>query len=252
MNDGPDEIFKGRIDELARTAAASGRFVFTDFLDMAQRSYILAGRRSLPALPVFYGGYPGAERVIAGFGVPEEAGYEAFFPIAIVHISPLNERFSDKLSHRDFLGAVLNLGIDRRLTGDILTDGTEGWIFVREHIAAFIEESLTQIKHTRVKAVKTDHIPDGIIREPLAENIIVPSLRLDVLISRVFNLPRKETEKLLASEKVFINGIVRTKSSYILKEGDLVSVRGCGRFRYAEDAGNTKKGNIKAVIEKYR
>ena len=246
-----DEIFKGRIHELAELSANGNCCMFTDFLNMAEQSYILTEQRSLPASAVFFGGYCSAERVIARFGNIDEPGYDVPFPITILHISPLNRKFSDKLTHRDFLGAVLNLGIDRKLTGDILTDGTDGWIFVRDHIAGFIEESLTHIKHTSVKAVKAENIPEGIIHEPETISLTVPSLRLDAVISKAFNISRKEADRLLASEKICINSIIRLKASDILKEGDLISVRGLGRIRYIETSGDTRKGNLKILIEKF-
>lgn len=246
-----DGIFKGRINELAKAAAGSGRFMFTDFLNMAQQSYILTNQKNLPAQVDFFGGYTGAERVIAAFFSPDDSGCEIPFPVEIIRISPLKPGASCTLLHRDFLGAVLNLGIDRKLTGDILTDGTQGWIFVREHIAPFIEESLSRVKNTAVCAQKVQSIPEGIIRAPEAVTLIVPSLRLDVLVSKALNLQRKDAEKLINSEKVFINSIILTKTSHTVKPGDLVSVRGHGRFRFSKTSGTTKKGNLKIIVEKY-
>lgn len=246
-----DDIFEGRIEELARAAAGRGCFMFSDFLNPAQQSYVLSVKKNLPAEVSFFGGYETAERVIARFGCEEEAGYAVQYPIILLHISPLNMKFSDKLTHRDFLGAVLNLGIDRRLTGDILTDGKEGWLFAREHIAGFIEESLTRVKHTSVFVSRADKLPEGLVPEPAAVSLIVPSLRLDAVISKSFGLSRKEVQNLLNSEKIFVNSRIQEKASYILKENDLVSVRGSGRLKYIETAGITKKENIKITVLKY-
>lgn len=246
-----DDIFKGRIRELASAAAYGGRFCFTDFLNAAELSYVKSIQSSLPCDVSFSGGYETAERVIARFGSAKELGYEEEFPIVVIHISPLNPRFSDKLTHRDFLGAAVNLGIDRRLTGDILTDGTQAWLFAEAHIAPFIEENLTRVKHTAVSAKKTAKIPDGIISAPEEICVICPSLRLDAVISKVFNISRKEADNLFAAEKIFVNSVVQTKPSHVLKEGDTVSARGLGRFKYIESAGDTRKGNIKIRIMKY-
>lgn len=251
MNSDIDDIFKGRINELAAASALSGRFTFTDFLTPAQRSYILKNERSLPAEINFFGGYEAAERVIAGFGSLAESEYEVPYPISILHIRARNTKFSDKLTHRDFLGAVLNLGIERKLTGDILTNKDEGWIFVLSHIADFIEENLTQVKHTSVAVSRVLSLPDALISSPESVYIITPSLRLDAVISKVFCFSRKDAEKLIASEKVFVNSLVKTKSTYELKEGDLVSARGFGRFRYKESRGDTRKGNMKILVEKF-
>lgn len=251
MQTGSDEIFKGRIRDLAYTAAYDGRPCFTDFLTPAQLSYVRSCQKDLPCSVSFFGGYETAERVMSGFGSADEPVCEEDFPISVIHICPLNLRFSDKLTHRDFLGAVLNLKIDRRLTGDILTDGAQAWIFAEDHIVNFIEENLTRVKHTSVSAKRAEKIPEGIISAPEEFFLITSSLRLDSVISKVFNLSRKETDKLFASEKIFINSIVQTKPSRILKEGDIVSARGFGRFRFIECTGETRKGNIKILIEKY-
>ena len=246
-----DEMFKGRIRELAKLSANGNCCMFTDFLNPAEQSYILTTQKSLPASAAFFGGYGTAERVVAKFGSVYEPSYDVPYPITILHITPLNPKFSDKLTHRDFLGAVLNLGIDRKLTGDILTDGTDGWIFVRNHIAGYIEESLTQVRHTSVKAAEAENIPEGIIHGPETTFLTVPSLRLDAVISKAFNISRREVDKLLASEKIFVNSIIRSKASCLLKEGDLISVRGFGRIRYIETSGDTRKGNLKIRIDRY-
>ena len=245
-----DAVFKGRIEELARTAASRDCFTFSDFLTMAERSYVLECARSLPASVTFSGGFENAERVIARFGPAEDIGHEARFPIVILHISPLNAKFSDKLTHRDLLGALMNLGIERKLTGDILTNGTDAYVFVSERIAPFITESLTRVKHTSVTVQPADALPEGMIRDPEQFSVVVPSLRLDAVIAKVYSLSRKEVQALLSGEKVFVNSISTTRASYLLKENDLVSVRGSGRFRFCTCEGDTRKGNLRILIEK--
>lgn len=251
MSADPDDILRGRAEELARASAGRGCFMFTDFLTTAQQSLLLCLQGSLPVQTFFFGGYECAERVMARFGSPQELGYEEPFPIIILKISPLNARFSDRLTHRDFLGALLNLGIERRLIGDILTDGTCACVFASARIAPFIEESLTRVKHTPVSVAKADAVPAGFIRAPEEVSVVVSSLRLDAVISRVYNLSRKEVQALLAAEKIFINSRVQTRPAYMIKENDLISVRGRGRFRFKMAAAQTRKGNLRILIDKY-
>ena len=246
-----EHIFRARIEELARTAAERNCYIFTDFLNPAEQSFVLSAERYLPVPVTCSGGWARAERVMARFGPAEEAEYEMPFPIALLRISPLNARFSDTLSHRDFLGAVMNLGIDRRFTGDILTDGTEGWLFAAEHMAPFIAENLTRVRHTVVSVSRADALPKGLVSEPEQMILITPSLRLDAVIAKAYHLSRRETDGLLAAEKIFVNSRLQKKGTCILREGDLVSVRGHGRIRYLHESGNTRKGNLRITVERY-
>ena len=251
MSSDSEHIFRARIDELARTAAGRDCFTFTDFLNPAEQSYVLEAAAHFCVPVVCTGGFDQAERVIARFGSPEELGYVADFPIALLHIRPLNVKFSDTLGHRDYLGAVLNLGIDRKYTGDILTDGTEGWLFAAEHMAPFIAENLTRVCHTIVTAGRADRLPEGLVHEPERITFVVPSLRLDAVIARAYGMSRKEVLSLFAAEKVFVNSRIRMKPAYELKEGDLISVRGYGRFRYCSMCGDTRKGNLRIAVDRY-
>ena len=85
------------------------------------------------------------------FGNPEELGYEEPFPIVCIGIEPLIEKFGENLNHRDYLGALMNLGIERENLGDIFIKGKTGYVFCLERIADFIMENLTQVRHTHVK-----------------------------------------------------------------------------------------------------
>lgn len=251
MSEISDDIFKGRIRDLSWAAAQKNCFAFSDFLTPAQRSDVLGMRSSLPSGVSFWGGYEDAERVMARFGSVQDLGYEEPYPMVILQISPENEKFCDDMTHRDFLGALLNLGIDRKLTGDILTDGKSAYVFVQDHIASFICDSLERVKHTSVKVCEVSEIPETLFKTPENARVTVPSLRLDAVISKAFNLPRSVVSGLIRQQKVFVNSRMALKDSLFLKEGDLVSVRGHGRFRYLESLHPTKKGNLVILIDKY-
>jgi len=113
--------FIRRIQELEETSYRNSQFLFTDFLNEAEYADVLS--LGEPACRMSAdGGHEGAERVIVRFGDPESFGYEESFPITILKIEPLLEKYADALTHRDFLGALVNLGIERRVLGDILID----------------------------------------------------------------------------------------------------------------------------------
>ena len=96
------------------------------------------------------GGYQDAERVMLRFGGEELMGYEEEFPISCLKVSPVSAKFADVLTHRDYLGALMNLGIERDRLGDILIAGNEAFIFCTSSMADFITENLVKVKHTSV------------------------------------------------------------------------------------------------------
>ena len=140
------ELLKKRLRELYDKADRGAYFTFTDFLGLAEQSVLgelISGFRP-PAL-TRYGGADGAERVMVRFGNPEEIGYDTPFPISCVKIEPLSQKFADKLTHRDFLGALMNLGIERRTLGDVIVRDNVGYVFADEEIAKFITGELKKV-----------------------------------------------------------------------------------------------------------
>ena len=150
-----DNTLINRINELAEKSYSENRFVFTDFLDMSQLSSFYSLERDLAYVGTSVsGGTEGCERCMVRFGTPESLGYDEAFPIVLLHISPVQKKFSDALTHRDFLGSVIGLGIERTKLGDIIVRDNEGYIFVSESISEYILENLSKVKHTNVRVEK--------------------------------------------------------------------------------------------------
>ena len=233
-----------RFNELYNRAFEREYKVFSEFLNLEEQS-ILANSY-LPCKT--YGGYNMAERVIAGFGEDIE---NRDFPIKFLVISPVMQKFADSLSHRDFLGALMNLGIKREMLGDIIVSDNCGYLLCLEQIADYIKDNLTRIKHTNVSVKEIDALPDNIIKEPEPAELIVSSLRLDVLISAVYKLSRSDTSKLFSAGKIFVNSKLTENTSYQIKENDIISVRGFGRFAFSEQLRKTKKDRLVVEIKKY-
>ena len=155
------------------------------------------------------------------------------------------------MTHRDFLGSLVGLGIKRETLGDIIINNNKGYLFCLESIAPFIIDNLTKVKHTSVSCSICEELPKNILPEPTEKTVIVSSLRLDGIISGVYNISRSKSSALIDSERVFINGKLSKSNSFPLKEDDIVSVRGHGRFRFKEISGDTRKGRIRIVCEVY-
>ena len=244
-----DEILLHHLKDLSEKADRSGRYTFTDFLNLDEQNTLQSARRELTRYECF-GGTEGCERVMARFGNADEMGYEEPFPIACVKINPLQQRFADELSHRDILGAVMNLGIERGCVGDIVLRDNVAYLFALERIAPFICENLTRVRHTSVCAAVTEDLPGGALFRTEPVRLNVTSLRTDCVVAALYHLSRGNAEKLFAAQKVFINGRLCAGSAQ-LKEGDIVSVRGSGRFAFAAVTGSTKKGRNVITVDRY-
>ena len=242
--------FQKMIRQLENSSFEESRFVFTGFLNEAEYSDVLM--MGVPAAGMTaYGGYENASRVMLRFGDPETLGYEEPFPITILHIRALMEKFADPLTHRDFLGAILNLGIERRIIGDILTDGAAAYVMCESRMAQYLSENLTRVKHTSVRTVPVDTIPDDVRPKAICQEVQVRSNRIDAIAAQVHHLSRSRAQELVQSGLVFLNGRVVQSTSVSLHENDVVSVRHYGKFRYIGVVKETRKGNVRIMIERY-
>ena len=164
--------------------------------------------------------------------------------------TPKSGKFAEKLTHRDYLGAILGLGIERSLIGDILVRDQHAWFFCLSSAADLLAHSLTQVRRTAVTAeVTAADVPELQPRyEPLRVN--VASERLDAVIAAFAGLSRGQADKLFAAEKVFVNGRMMTDRSGRLKEGDVFSVRGFGKAVYDGIEHETRKNRYQVRLRK--
>ena len=258
--------FRKRIIELSNLSYNNSQYFFTDFMNEAELSELLnlaanaADRvmrgetvisQNFPSGLTVCGGHEEASRYIAEFGSEEAFAYKEDFPIAIIHIEPVSAKFAEALTHRDFLGAILNLGIDRKVTGDILTDGTEAYLIAEKKISSYILENLVRVKHVSVKSSLADEIPERFKNRMEREEFQLSSERIDALVAQFTKLSRSKTLELFRSQKIFINGRQEENPSTQLKVDDRISVRGFGKLIYLGTTRITKKGKYNIAIERY-
>lgn len=237
--------------DLARTAYQRGIAVFSDFLNLNELNIFQSLRGEFSYLETeTFGGYELAERQIAVFR-PEAPVFYADYPVKCLKITPLNAKFAEDLNHRDYLGAVLNLGIDRACLGDILVEEDAAYLFCLERMADFIRDNLIRIRHTSVYVEQVE--AENFHYEPKYKEVsgTVASVRLDKLLALAFNASRSSLTGLIEGGKVFVNGKLVTSNGYEPKEGDLISVRGMGRFRFREIGGQSKKGREYVILWRY-
>lgn len=243
-------LIQKRLLELSDQAYERGIPVFTDFLNLselniffhtiAQHSYLKWDMS---------GGYENAERQIVAF-LPDAFSYEIDYPITCLKIEPLQQKFSDSLTHRDFLGAILNLGIDRGKIGDILLKDNIGYVYCHSSLCTFLTEELVKIKHTKIKSAVVE---TGFFMEPQTKEVIgtVSSVRIDSILSLALNTSRSSLTRLTTEGKVFVNGKEIGSNSYFLKESEVISVRGYGKFVFDGVLSETKKGRLLVRLRKY-
>lgn len=202
----------------------------------------------LAPAPRLFGGFSGAERAIACFGDGEINISGGQPPVTCVKISPRSEKFSEELSHRDFLGSLMALGIKRELLGDICVYEKCAYLFCLESIAPFIVSELNSVKRTSVDCEIQAELPEQAASLPEMTVITVPSERLDALVACVYRLSRGDAQELFALKRIFINSALCVNTSKNPEPGSIISVRGFGRFRYEGEQGRTKKDRIKAGV----
>ncbi|GFI42449.1 hypothetical protein IMSAGC018_00110 [Lachnospiraceae bacterium] len=252
-----ETLLQKRLIELSRTAYLRGIVMFSDFLNLNELNILhTTPKHQFQSQYMTYGGYGLSERQMVAF-LPD--ALYAFsdledtleYPFQVLEISPLNKRFSEELSHRDYLGAVMNLGIERCKLGDIMVEGNRGILFVKEELSDYIRENLTRIRHTSVMVSLSPDFPEDY--EPKYEEIkgTVASIRLDTVLSLAFPLSRSKLTAYIEGAKVFVNGKLITSNGYRLKEGDMISVRKMGRILYGGILSETKKGRYLTVVRKY-
>lgn len=247
-----ERFLSAHISDLAALVRKTGVPRFSRFLNERERIIAQNAARTQKTEPLFFGGFDSAARTVCGFfwgtyaeEIPQEDKL-GLFPVRAVTFSFRN---CDKLTHRDFLGAILNMGLERSVLGDILVTEDHAVAFCLETAEELIA-GLTKIGKVGVKAGR------GITREiPVAKfetlDRTVSSLRLDRLVGACANISGDRSASLIRSGQVSADFSVCLNVSSIIKESTVISIRGYGRFRLAKIVGETKKGKIHVIIEKY-
>lgn len=194
------------------------------------------------------GGYENAERKIIGI-YPNDIEYVLKFPISVINVTPQSDH---NLTHRDYLGAILGLGLARNKIGDILIADSTAQIMVMNDIKTYIINNLTKVGNVSV-TVNESNFNDLILLPKKSKEIFatVSSLRLDCVASSAFNISRSKMAEIIKAGRVEVNWVINENASDRLEEGDVISVRGRGRAELLEIEGKTAKGKLKIHIKRF-
>ena len=230
---------------------------YTDFLDMYQ---ISLAENFLNKIKFenykLYGGYKEAERKILIL-YPEkynenviEKNYTKMLKVIRVN---LPEEEYGKYSHRNYLGGIVKLGLKREKVGDILVANEGADIIVMHDFVEVLKKELPSLTRFEKSDIEILELKELRKKEIKIENIkiIVPSLRLDNIVSDLARTSRSKAKQIIEQERVFINGQNETKLSKQIKIGDIITIRGKGRFIVKEFEGTTRSGRTVIVVEKY-
>ena len=249
---GEDRLTLAKVLDRAGRARDKNIPAATDFLSPQQRARALDLLR-LAGIPetayVSQGGYEGAERQVLLFLPDWMEAENAESPIRCLRASFREE---ETLSHRDFLGSLMGMGIVREKVGDILAASGSADLLVLEGVADFLLQSWDSAGRTKLHvteiALENLHIP-AVQRKEVRDT--VSSLRLDAVAASGFRLARGKAAALIESGKVQLNWRECVKPDKLLEAGDVVSARGFGKFELAEVGGLTRKGRISIVLRVY-
>lgn len=229
-----------RLRELALRASHACAPTYTRFLEPPMEIACRAAANFAGCEVAFEGGYEGAERRMAGFYA---GGAEALsFPIRRLRVD-WNARYGS-IGHRDILGALMGLGIERETLGDIAMLREGALLFVHEDIADYVAANLESCGRVKVRVSPCGEE----VAPPEPEGTLlyrtVPSQRLDAVLAATCDLSRQKAQEMIRAELVKVDHAVETRADARLEAGSLVSARGLGRFRVQEVAGLTRKGRV--------
>lgn len=235
-----------RLLDIATAAAVRLDARYSRFLNPAQLAFSDKAAREAGVFVRLWGGYEDAEYQMACFSCSEDG---VRWPIGCLRAG-WNPKYG-KVAHRDLLGAVMGLGIERDSVGDIVMADDCAFIFATEDVGRYLEANLQEAGRVKLKLALADNeykmpAPKGIT---ICET--VKALRLDALIAKVYGLGRERAKFLVDRGDVRKNHLATEQAGAKVGFGDLVSVRGHGRFRVVETQGETKSGRVRVIIFKY-
>ena len=216
----------------------------TEFLDAYQQNTVSKVlKASNETNYILSGGYEEAQRKML-FIYPEKI--EEIFskenennPVIMQNIKVISitlpQELQGKYNHSEYLGGIMKLGIKREIIGDIIVNEAGADIIVQNEMAEYLKTHLQDLTRSKKEEIV----------------ILIPQMRLDVVVSEILHLSRSKANEIIAQERVFINYELKTKNATTLKENDILTIRGKGKFEIGQILSTTSKGKIRLSVRKY-
>lgn len=240
-----DDILLRRIDDIFALCEKYHTLRFSQFLDAAEQAVI---KNQYPDCTLF-GGYDGAERCMLGAFPDWQEPDFGIFPIKVLEFI---KKYDKSLTHRHYLGTILSMGIDRGKIGDILVDSERAYVFLSEDIAEFVKNGINKIAGVGVET-QLRECGDIVVPEKRFEEIdtVCASMRLDAVLAAVLNISRSRAKTFIMSGRAAVNHVDTLNADCILKEGDLLSIRGFGRVEIEDIGRKTRSDRLHITLKKY-
>ena len=236
-----------RAEDLRDRAERSGSVTHTGFLTPAERYQLETWARHGGCRVVFSGGGPDCERT-AAFFLPDWLEEEAFEPAEYLSAIQIDAYFGTP-GHRDYLGALLGMGVGREWLGDLQVEGDRAWLFcfpsVLRHLLTIDKVGRVSVK---AKEMSLAEIPAP-ARQVRQESFSVMSLRLDAVLAGMFHLSRTEAARQIEAGAVSVNYEECLKTDRTVREGDVISLRGAGKGSVTGTGGTSRKGRLFVYAE---
>ena len=257
-----DKFLIAAVHDKERQCSENSMITNSVFLDMRERSVVATLKSEYPdAKMIFYGGFDDSERSLALF-LPEYVDGNdicGYFeqcpdadPISVVEIE--KDKFSPALGHRDYLGALMGLGIKREMTGDIIVSENGCRMAVLAKIAPFVAENLSKAGRGTLKAkiIPPSEAREGTKAVGIPDSFTVSSMRLDSVVKNAFRLSRGDAADAIESGVVYVNDVECTKPDKKIAEGDKIVFRRKGRIIVDDCSSVSKKGRVIVEITKFQ
>ena len=245
---GDEQAFLRRLEDICQPTSGPR---FTHFLTprQLQIAQSFVAQRKLGDTARFYGGYPDAERQMAGFFPDFMEPEDRQFPLQAV---TAYYRRQDALSHRDFLGACMSLSVSREHVGDMIPGQGRCVLFLHSRVADVVLNELEKVGRVgvRVEAGAQGEVERRQEVQPLCSTISSP--RLDCMVAAATGRSREKSARLIESELVRLNYVVIPSVSQEVNPGDVLSIRGHGKFLVHKIGAPTRKGRLPVEIHQYR
>jgi RNA-binding protein YlmH len=243
-----EQLLAAKVRDALRLCDTTGMFKAVGFLSPAEASFVSALPEVKNSKYTFFGGYEDAERVyfIAmpdWCNSPEETG--------LVNAFTFTYRKCDKLTHRDFLGTLMSLGIVRETVGDILCEEGRTVVFVSNSVSSYISGQIEKVGGVGVAVTPGFNSPLPCFGELKEFTSTIASLRLDCVVAALLNTSREKAKEVILEKRVSVNSVVSDKTTLCPSQFAKISIKGVGRFVLSGATEHTKKGRIILNYKKY-
>ena len=242
--DGDEKILISHVMDLAKRCDKAGAAQYSPFLNPREVKLALPRCKGNFSVDSF-GGYDGAERKMLSFC---PYGEEPCHPVCALKIVSGDGAVH---SHRDYLGAILSLGIKREKLGDIVTCDDCAVVFCDEGISDFISMNLNKVASSSVTCLPCEVSEITVERKFSVRTSSVASLRLDAVLASAIGKSRETASELIGRGLVQVNYDIAKSVSARIESGDVISARGFGKMIIETDCSTTKKGRVKINIKQF-